>query len=76
MSAARRPAPALAGLIEQYYGTGCGDTHPGCTVVCPSRHVTFIVSIGSPIDIAAQTDRGRRPDRTGAYSAACRPRPR
>ncbi len=64
MSAARRPAPALAGLIEQYYGYRLQGYAPGVHRGLPSRHVTFIVSIGSPIDIAAQTDPRQAP---GSY---------
>ena len=64
MSAARRPAPALAGLIEQYYGYRLHGYAPGVHRGLPSRHVTFIVGIGSPIDIAAQTDPRQAP---GSY---------
>jgi len=61
-SAARRPAPVLAGLIEQYHGYRLHGYDPGMHRGLPSRNVTFIVSIGNPIDVAAQTDPRQSPD--------------
>lgn len=49
------PAPALRPFIDAYRGyrlTGARGTHRGL----PSRHMTFIVSIGPGIDVVAQTD--------------------
>lgn len=55
------PAPALRPWIDRYVGYrllgGPAGVHRGL----PSRHMTFIVSIGSPIDVIAQTSPTQRP---------------
>lgn len=58
-----RPPPLLAPFVERYVGyrqVGCG---PGVHRGLPSRHLTFIVSIGSEIDVIAQTDPSQHPQR-------------
>jgi AraC-like DNA-binding protein len=52
----RRPAPALAPYVEQYTGYRLRGFPAGVHRGLPSRHLTFIVSIGDPIDVIAQTD--------------------
>lgn len=61
-SASRRPAPALAGLIDQYHGYRLHGYEPGVHRGLPSRNVTFIVSVGNPIDVTAQPDPSQSPD--------------
>lgn len=73
-SAARRPAPVLAGLIEQYHGYRLHGYDPG--IGLPSRNVTFIVSIGNPIDRPRRPIRANPPTRTGVAPAVCRRHPR
>ncbi|MET7771130.1 helix-turn-helix domain-containing protein [Nocardia sp. NPDC005366] len=57
-----RPAPALAGFIDHYLGYRMTGYPPGLHRGLPSRHLTFIVSIGPTIDVVAQTDPRQRPD--------------
>lgn len=51
-----RPGPRVRAIVERYVGyrsVGRAGLHRGL----PSRHMTFIVSIGDPIDVVQQTDR-------------------
>src|SRR4051794_20874440 len=57
----RRPAPALAPLIEAYHGYRLLGFAPGLHRGLPSRNVTFIVSIGPAVEVVAQTDAARPP---------------
>jgi AraC-like DNA-binding protein len=54
--AAARPRPALGGLVDSYVGyrvVGPPGVHRGL----PSRHVTFVVTIGGPITVTMPGDR-------------------
>ncbi len=64
-SIARRPAAALTPFVERYHGYRIVGFPPGLHRGLPSRHLTFIVSIGPPIDVVAQTDPGQSPARYG-----------
>ena len=59
----RRPAPPLRTFVDSYVGyreIGLpGGLHRGL----PSQHLTFIVSIGKPIHVVAQTDAAQAPAR-------------
>ncbi|WP_054816386.1 helix-turn-helix domain-containing protein [Nocardia arizonensis] len=57
-----RPAPALAGVIDHYLGYRMTGYPAGLHRGLPSRHLTFIVSIGATIDVVAQTDPRQRPE--------------
>ncbi len=57
-----RPAPALAALVERYVGYRMVGFPAGLHRGLPSRHMTFIVAIGSDIDVVAQTDPSQAPD--------------
>jgi AraC-like DNA-binding protein len=59
----RRPAPALAHVVERYIGYRAVGFPPGIHRGLPSRHQTFIVSIGPAIDVVAQTDPRQAPGR-------------
>lgn len=59
----RRPAPALAPFLDRYVGYRLEGFAPGLHRGLPSRHLTFIVSIGPPIDVVAQTDPAQAPSR-------------
>jgi AraC-like DNA-binding protein len=50
------PARPLRAFIERYVGYRMTGFAPGVHRGLPSRHLTFIVSIGPPIDVVAQTD--------------------
>jgi AraC-like DNA-binding protein len=50
------PSPQLAPFIDGYVGYRLSGFAPGLHRGLPSRHMTFIVSIGPSIDVAAQTD--------------------
>lgn len=57
-----RPAGPLTGLIERYIGYRLAGFEPGIHRGLPSRHLTFIVSIGPTIDVVEQTDPRQAPD--------------
>ncbi|MFI7668169.1 helix-turn-helix domain-containing protein [Nocardia sp. NPDC049526] len=57
-----RPAPALAAFIDGYLGYRLSGFAPGLHRGLPSRHMTFIVSIGPSIDVVAQTDSRQSPE--------------
>lgn len=50
------PAPALRGLVDQYVGYQLSGLPPGVHRGLPSRHLTFIISLGSPIEVLADAD--------------------
>jgi AraC-like DNA-binding protein len=58
-----RPAPPLRPFIESYVGYRLVGFPPGLHRGLPSRHLTFIASIGDPIDVVLQTDARQGPDR-------------
>lgn len=57
----RNPALPLAPFIERYVGYRLVGFPPGVHRGLPSRHMTFIVSIGDDIDVVAQTDEEQSP---------------
>lgn len=59
----RRPAGVLARFIEHYVGYRLAGHPAGVHRGLPSRHMTFIVSIGDEIDVMAQTDPRQTPGR-------------
>ncbi|HEY6416211.1 MAG TPA: helix-turn-helix domain-containing protein [Acidimicrobiales bacterium] len=50
------PSPQLAAFVDGYVGYRLGGFAPGLHRGLPSRHMTFIVSIGPSIDVVTQTD--------------------
>jgi AraC-like DNA-binding protein len=58
----RRPAPRLQPFVESYVGYREAGLQGGIHRGLPSRHLTFIVSIGPEIQVVAQTDPGQAPD--------------
>jgi AraC-like DNA-binding protein len=61
-----RPAPVLRPFIDRYIGYRLSGHSPGIHRGLPSRHLTFIVSIGPAIDVVAQTDPRQAPRSYGA----------
>ncbi|MBB3036513.1 helix-turn-helix transcriptional regulator [Hoyosella altamirensis] len=59
----REPPLALRGLIDGYLGYRMSGFAPALHRGLPSSHMTFIVSIGSPIVVVEQTSPAQRPDR-------------
>ncbi|GAA4284325.1 hypothetical protein GCM10022261_18560 [Brevibacterium daeguense] len=59
----REPAPALRGLIDDYVGYRLLGQPPAVHRGLPSRHMTFIISIGTPIDVVRQTNAAQPPER-------------
>lgn len=59
----RAPAPALCSVIDGYVGYRIVGGPPALHRGLPSRHMTFIVSIGPPIDVVRQTDPANAPGR-------------
>ncbi len=72
----RRPAPELARAVERYVGYRLSGLPAGVHRGLPSRHMTFIASIGPEIDVIAQTDAAQAPGSTAACSPASRRRTR
>jgi AraC-like DNA-binding protein len=58
-----RPAPPLRPFIDSYFGYRLTGFPAGLHRGLPSRHLTFIASIGAPIDVVRQTDTGQAPER-------------
>ena len=58
-----QPSGALAPWIERYVGYRLVDQPAGLHRGLPSRHPTFIVSIGPLIDVVRQTNAGQSPRR-------------
>ena len=50
------PSPPLAPFVDGYVGYRLSGFAPGLHRGLPSRHMTFIVSIGPSIDVVTQTD--------------------
>lgn len=59
----RRPAGPLRPYVDRYVGYHLAGFPPGIHRGVPSRHMTFIASIGGSIDVAAQTDPRQAPRR-------------
>jgi len=57
------PSPRLAPFIDGYMGYRLSGFAPGAHRGLPSRHMTFIVSIGPSIDVVSQTDPRQAPAR-------------
>jgi AraC-like DNA-binding protein len=58
----RQPAPGVAPLVERYVGYAMTGFPAGLHRGVPSRHLTFIVSIGPQIDVVAQPENAQEPD--------------
>ena len=61
----RRPVPPLRLFVDGYIGYRLVGFSPGIHRGLPSRHMTFIISIGDSIDVVRQTDPAQRPERYG-----------
>jgi AraC-like DNA-binding protein len=59
------PTPALRPYINGYIGYRLVGFPPGVHRGLPSRHLTFIVSLGEPIDVILHPDRQQRPEEYG-----------
>jgi AraC-like DNA-binding protein len=57
----RRPAPRVRPFVERYIGYRIDGYEPAVHRGLPSRHMTFIVSIGPPIDVVKQTSGSQEP---------------
>jgi AraC-like DNA-binding protein len=68
-SVAGRPAPALHGLIDRYVGYRQEGIGPGTNRGLPSRHLTFIVSLAEPVDIAGMVNPAQSPGTFAAFAA-------
>lgn len=53
---ARRPAPPLRPIVDRYVGYRVTGGPAGVHRGLPSRHMTFIVGIGAPIEVLAHPD--------------------
>jgi AraC-like DNA-binding protein len=66
---AGRPPAALAPSVEGYLGYRMEGYRPGIHRGLPGRHLTFIISLGGPVDIAAMPDRRHPPVAFDAFVA-------
>jgi AraC-like DNA-binding protein len=55
------PAPPLRSFVDRYLGYRLTGFPPGLHRGVPSRHMTFMVSIGAPIEVAVQTNPRQAP---------------
>jgi AraC-like DNA-binding protein len=60
-SAIGRPAPPLRPFVDRYVGYRQEGFAPGLHRGLPSRHLTFIVSLADPVDIAGMPDAAQAP---------------
>ncbi len=60
-AAVGRPEPALRPFVERYLGYRREGLAPGSHQGLPSRHVTAIISLGSPVDVAGMPDPAQPP---------------
>lgn len=58
----RAPAAPLRGLIDGYQGYRIVGQPPALHRGLPSRHMTFIISIGAPINVVQQTSPWQPPE--------------
>lgn len=65
--ATRRPAPPLRPFVEEYAGYRLQGYPAGIHRGLPGRHLTFIISLGDPVDIAAMPDPAHPPVSTAAF---------
>lgn len=59
----RAAAPALHGLVDGYVGYRTTGGPPAVHRGLPTAHMTFMVSIGDPIDVVQQTNTAQAPER-------------
>jgi hypothetical protein len=62
-----RPAPALRLFVERYTGYRLQGFQPGTHRGLPGRHLTFIISLSDPVQIAAMPDPRQPPAALGAF---------
>lgn len=60
------PAPRLRALVDYYVGYRLEGFSPGLHQGLPSRNLTMIISLASPVDVAVMPDPARPP---GAFAA-------
>lgn len=65
-SVERPPAPPLRPFVDSYVGYRYEGFAPGIHAGLPSRHLTFVVPIGAPLEMAALPDPAQQPS---AFSA-------
>jgi AraC-like DNA-binding protein len=62
-----RPPPVLRPFVKQYTGYRLQGFEPGVHRGLPGRHLTFIMSLGDPVEIAAMPDPRQPPASIGAF---------
>jgi AraC-like DNA-binding protein len=62
-----RPAPPLRPFVERYTGYRLQGFEPGTHRGLPGRHLTFIISLSDPVQIAAMPDPRQPPAALGAF---------
>lgn len=56
-----RPGPRVRPLVERYVGYRLAGPEPAVHRGLPSRHLTFLVSVGAPIDVVRQSSAAQAP---------------
>lgn len=69
-----KPHASLSRWVERYVGYRVSGVTPGVHRGLPSRHPTFIVAIGDPIDVIQQTDVRQPPGTYRAVLSGLQPR--
>jgi AraC-like DNA-binding protein len=62
-----RPPPVLRPFVERYTGYRLQGFQPGIHRGLPGRHLTFIISLGDPVEIAAMPDPRQPPAALAAF---------
>lgn len=70
-----QPTEALRPFVDRYIGYHLAGFPPAIHRGLPSRHMTFIVSIGDEIDVVAQTDPLQTPARYRTVMSGLQARP-
>lgn len=61
------PSPPLAPYVARYIGYWFEGFPPGLHRGLPSRHLTFIVSLGKPVEMVLDAEPGREPIRMSSF---------
>jgi AraC-like DNA-binding protein len=69
------PAPQLRALVGSYSGSRLQGFAPGTHRGLPSRHLTVVISLDTPVHLTAMTDRSQAPGSFAALAAGLRTEP-
>jgi AraC-like DNA-binding protein len=71
----QRPAEALRGLVDDYVGYALSDPPPGVHRGLPSRHLTLVLTLDGPLEMATMPDPTQQPGRFDMLLSGLHTRP-